>query len=299
MDWQALLELQQGVARRDQLRSAGLTTTELRMRVRTQRWQSLGEIVVVAHNGPLTRLQQMWAAVLAHGDGAMLGGLTALEVEGLRNWSEPRIHVLTRRARTRSQLTGVPLVIHETRVDPGPGRVGKQAPRRATPERAAVDAASWHARPRASAALLAAVVQQRLTTPERLQSAWKLAGPIRNKRLIRLTIADISGGAEALSELDFAGLCRRHMIGTVKGQAIRTDRAGRRRYLDGEIIAPNGRRRLFEIDGSVHLEPEVHWDDLYRQNELVIAAEMPLRYSTFAVRFDESRVAAQLRRSLA
>jgi hypothetical protein len=299
MDWHALVEQQQGVARRDQLRAAGLTTTELRMRVRTHRWQALGDIVVVTHNGPLTRLQQMWAAVLAHGDDAMLGGLTALEVQGLRNWHDPRIHVLIRRASTRSRLPGVPVVLHETRVDPGVGRTGKQAPRRAAPERAAVDAASWHLRQRASAALLASVVQQRLTTPERLHSAWEAAGPIRRQRLIRLTIADIAGGAEALSEIDFVALCRKHRLGTVKGQRLRKDSAGRVRYLDGEIVAANGRQRSFEVDGSIHLQAETHWDDLYRLNDLVIGQEMPLRFSGYGVRFEELRVADQLRRALA
>jgi hypothetical protein len=299
MDWQALVEHQQGVARRDQLRATGLDTTPLRMLLRTRRWQALGDTVVVTHNGPLSRRQQMWAAVLACGDGAMLGGLTALEVEGLRNWNVPEIHVLTRRARTRSRLEGVTLVVHETRVDPGHGRPGKQAPRRATAERAAVDAASWQRHPRSSAALLAAVVQQRLSTPERLRSAWEAAGPIRRRRLIRLTIDDIAGGAEALSEIDFAGLCRKYRLGTVTGQVVRTDAAGRRRYLDGKILAPNGKRRSFEVDGSVHLAPQTHWQDLERQNELVIARELPLRFSGYAVRFEEARVADQVRRALA
>src|SRR5262249_34282978 len=57
--------------------SAGL----IRQLVESGRWGRPYRSVLVAHNGPLTREQQLWAAALSVGAGrpALLGGRTALE----------------------------------------------------------------------------------------------------------------------------------------------------------------------------------------------------------------------------
>ena len=89
-----LANRQCNIARRDQLRAAGLTPDQVRAFVDGARWTPLGPVVLAMHNGPLDRTQQMWAAVLASGKGARLAGLTALEAAGLRNWSEPKVHIL-------------------------------------------------------------------------------------------------------------------------------------------------------------------------------------------------------------
>jgi hypothetical protein len=142
------------------------------------------------------------------------------------------------------------------------------------------------------------VVQQRLTTAPRLLRELDQAGPIHRRRLLRLLLADIAGGAEALSEIDFARLCRRYQLGRVVHQLIRPDAKGRRRYLDGEIEGPSGRRVRFEVDGAVHLLASSYWDDMKRQNELFIARTPLLRFSTYAFRFEEAVVADQVRRAL-
>lgn len=294
-----LAELQCRVARRDQLRAAGLTPDKIRAFVDGGRWTPLGPVVLAMHNGPLDRVQQMWAAVLASGKGARLAGMTALEASGLRNWTDPKVHVLVPRAGGVARLARVSRVVHETRRPPSDQRVATGLPKLVTVERAAIDAASWQCRIRACCGLLAAVVQQRLTTAARLMTALDAAGPIRHRRAMRLTIADIEGGAQALSEIDFGRLCRRYQLGTVVRQVVRYDGEGRRRYIDGEVIGPTGKRRAFEIDGGIHLVAENFWKDLQRQNELVIANSFPLRFSTYAMRFEEPLVADQTRRALA
>ena len=165
--------------------------------------------------------------------------------------------------------------------------------------RAAIDASSWQRNTRSCCGLLAAVVQQRLTTATDLKAALEAAGPIRHRRAIRLTIADIEGGADALSEIDFSRICRKHNVGTVIRQVIRLDQGGRRRYLDGEVVGPNGKRRAFEIDGAPHMAALNHWLDLKRQNELLIVGTFPLRFSSYAMRFEELEVVDQTRRALA
>lgn len=298
-DLRQLAHRQSNIARRDQLRAAGLTPDEVRAFIDGGRWTPLGPLVVALHNGPLDRAQQTWAAVLASGNGAHLAGLTALEASGLRNWTDPKVHVLVPRASGVAELTRVDRIVHETRRPPQESRVSSGFPRRVTVERAAIDAASWRCDTRSCCGLLAAVVQQRLTTATRLLTALDAAGPIRHRRAMRLTIADIEGGAQALSEIDFGRICRQYALGTVVRQVVRHDGTGRRRYLDGEIVGPNGKRRAFEIDGAPHMLAENHWRDLERQNELLIAGTFPLRFSTYAMRFEELLVVDQTRRAMA
>ncbi len=116
---------------------------------------------------------------------------------------------------------------------------------------------------------------------------------------MRLAIADIEGGAEALSEIDFARMCRRYKLGTLMQQEVRRDRFGNRRYIDGKIKGPTGKIVRFEVDGGIHLIPETYWDDMHRQNELVIGETPVLRFSPYAVRYEEEVVADQFRRALA
>jgi hypothetical protein len=294
-----LANRQSNIARRDQLRTVGLTRDEIRAFVNGGRWTPLGPVVLALHNGPLDRAQEMWAAVLASGKGSGLAGLSALEASGLRHWADPKVHVLIPRAGAVAELTRVNRVVHETRRQPRDWRSSTGFPLRATVERAAVDAASWRCDTRSCCGLLAAVVQQRLTSAPRLMAALDAAGPIRHRRAMRLTIADIEGGADALSEIDFGRLCRKYQLGTVVRQVVRCDGQGRRRFIDGEIVGPTGKRRAFEIDGAVHMIAQNYWKDLERQNELLIAGSFPLRFSTYAMRFEELVVADQTRRSLA
>ena len=51
-----------------------------------------------------------------------------------------------------------------------------------------------------------------------------------------------------------------------------------------------------EIDGAVHLRPLSYWDDMDRQNDLVIVTGSPiLRFATVAIRLASETVDAQLR----
>lgn len=79
---------------------------------------------------------------------------------------------------------------------------------------------------------------------------------------------------------------------------MRTDRFARRRYLDAMWKLPEGRTVVVEIDGAVHLLAATYWDDMQRQNELVLSGDTGLRYPSVVVRLDQSRVIEQLRRAL-
>jgi hypothetical protein len=187
-------------------------------------------------------------------------------------------------------------VLHRSVVMP---RDAGAAPRRIQRiEEAAVLAASTFASVRPAIGILAAAVQQRLTTADRLADVVARSMRIRHRRVMLASLRDMAMGAEALSEIDFAALCRRHRLPTPARQAIRVEPSGRRRYLDAEWPCADGRRVVAEIDGAIHLTPARWFDDQLRQNEIVLAGATVLRYPSFVVRNEPRLVVAQLRRAL-
>jgi hypothetical protein len=165
-------------------------------------------------------------------------------------------------------------------------------------ERSLVDAAAWTQHPRSACGLLIAAVQQRLTQPSRLLAEVNAVGRVRHRRLLRRVLADVEGGAQALSEVDFGHLCRRFGLPAPVRQAIRVDNVGRRRYVDVEMRTRRGRKLVVEIDGAVHLIVGNYWSDMARANELVIAGQPILRFPTVALYLNETLVADQLRRAV-
>ena len=105
-------------------------------------------------------------------------------------------------------------------------------------------------------------------------------------------------GAHALSEIDFARLCRRHRLPAPDQQAIRTEPSGRRRYLDAKWRRRDGRQLVAEVDGGLHLYVRRWWDDQLRQNEVMLSHSLVLRFPSVVIRTDEEVVADQLRRGL-
>jgi hypothetical protein len=292
-------EQQAQVLHRRQLLGLGKTRSGIASQLKARRWQAVGPVAIALHNGPLTVEQHRWAAVLSAGGRATLAGRTALEVAGLDGWEMTAIQLLVPVGGHPPNLPGIAVEMHQTRRDEAYRfRVVGQPPR-TTIERSALDAASWAASPRACAGLLAAVVQQRLSTAAGLLQALEKSGPIRRRPLIRQTLDDVAGGAQALSEIDIGQLCRRHALSVTARQSVRLDGEGRRRYLDGIVSGENGKQVAFEVDGALHLAVLSYWDDMQRSNELLIAGVPLLRFPSLAVRIDGEKVVDQFRRALA
>lgn len=258
--------------------------------------------MVVTHNGPLTRRQSVHVVDLtastAEGPAAA-ASWSALELHGLHGWERPAVHVLVARGRTPAPLSPLPAVLHESR------RFGASDVRSAhgvpatTVERSAVDAAAWSARPRTACGVLAAVVQQRLSTPERLLCTLQEAGQVRHRQILRSALSDMVGGAQAVSELDFLRFCRRHGLGRPSAQNVRIDAEGRRRYLDATLRSHSGRPVHIEIDGALHLAVANYWADMRRSNDLLLGDVALFRFPSFAVHADDPIVVRQLRQALA
>jgi hypothetical protein len=294
----SLADRQDGVLRRDHLRELGISRYVVEAMLAARRWQGIGPLVLALHNGPLTTRQKLWAAVFNAGTPAGLAARTAAAEQGLTGWSTELIEVLVPRGAVVGRLRGIGVKIHESRrftdADLHPGMALPQV----RIERALIDAAAWSRSARTACGIVAAGVQQRLTTPERLQIELDRAGAVGHRRLLQAALVDIQGGAQAVSEMDFLRFCRRNGLPKPQLQVVRRDSAGRRRYLDATFRRADGRLVHVEIDGALHLVVNTYWRDMARGNELVIGSERVLRFPSYVVRSNDPVAIDQLRRAL-
>lgn len=273
----------------------GWTADRIRNQIRARRWQRIGR-AVIRHNAEPTGADLRRAAVIVLGPRAVRTAFTALDEWGLTGWPRPDIHVLVPRGARVTRPPQLRRRVHYTDawspVAIAPGRALH------LPVHAGVLAASTLRNPRSACAILAATVQQRLVRPDELIETVTAATRIRHRAVLLAAARDIAQGAEALSEIDFARLCRRHGLPEPLRQAVRRDPFGRRRYLDAEWKRRDGRRVVAEVDGALHLIASRSWDDQVRQNELVIADDLVLRFPSVVLYSEEPVVVGQLRRAL-
>ena len=293
-----LSQLQYDVMTRRQLAAVGLSDGQVDAQLGSRRWRALGPTVIALHNGPLDPSQRWSAAVLACEAPSALAARTAAQAAGLAGWEVDPIHiVIPRGAKVNALRPELALRVHESRrftlADVHPTRTPPQV----SIERAIVDGAAWSTRARTAAGMLAAGVQQRLTTAPRLREELESAGSVRHRRLMHSVLTDIEGGAQAVSEIDFLRFCRRHGLPRPSLQ-VRADSFGRRRYLDAEFTRRDGRRIAVEIDGAAHLIVATYWHDMRRLNDLVIDGRRVLRFPSAAIHADDADAVAQLRSAL-
>jgi hypothetical protein len=273
----------------------GRTWTAVAAQVDARRWQRFGRAVLL-HNGPPTNGERRRIALLNGPAKAALAAFTALEDVGMRGWERETTHLLVPGGTRVRRVTEVPVRVHfaavwdETRVWPG-RRVER-------PASAAARAAGTFARPRPAIGVLAAAVQQRLVRPRDVEAIVRASPRLRHRHALLLATHDIAMGAQALSEIDFARLCRQHGLPEPRRQSVRRDRFGRRRYFDAEWITRTGRRLVAEVDGALHLVAETWWADQTRQNEIVLSDRVVLRFPSVMVRHEPVIVVDQLRRGL-
>ena len=284
---------QSAVVTRAQLLRRGVGRDQVRAAVAARRWQTFGRQVVVLHNSTLTQRQRRWVAVLLPGQPAALAGITAAHEAGLTGFADDRVHVVVHRACGIDRPSWMRL--HNSRRFT-PSDIRTSGIPRTDVARSVVDAAAWSRWPRRACALLCAAVQQRLTTSSDLHRALAAAGHLRHAAIMRSVLGDIGGGGHTLAEIELAPLARRAGLPPPRRQVLRRERSGRVRYVDAEFDLPDGTVLVIEIDGAVHLKPLSHWDDLDRQNEIVIAGSPMLRFDSVSVRLDGARVVDQLAR---
>ena len=257
---QSLVELQSGVLARRQLAAAGWSDRQIAHEVDFERWQRPTEGVLVTNTGVLTDVQRQWIGVLHAGHGAVLSHLTATRSAGL-NWvGRDVIDVMTPKGDLVEPLEGY--FFHQTRrpyerwVKPVAG------PPRLPLEHAALLAAERDHNVRRAIGLLAACVQQGLTTTDRLGSTIPAIRKLRHGRTFGLVLGDIAGGAQSFAEINVGKVCAEAGLAPPDRQVVRLDKEGRRRYLDCGWVLQDGRVIVLEVDGSFHAEVRAWWKDM-------------------------------------
>lgn len=283
---------QAGMLARRQLTTLGLDWNAVDRQVRAGRWAVRSPRVVSTTTGELTVEQQRWLGVLHAGPRSLLGALTAAERLGLKNWQRTEVTVLVDDELAFEPVEGIRFFRSrrpfELLRDPRPGVPCARL------EMALLLWAGYDASMRAAHGVLAASVQQRLTTAARLTESLAQLRPLRRSPAFRALLRDVEGGVQSGAERDIARLCRRFGLPLPVRQVARVDSDGRRRWTDCEWVLPGGLILVLEIDGAFHMEVSQWTADLRRDRRLITPERLVVRASAFEVRHEADELARDL-----
>jgi hypothetical protein len=173
------------IVSRDPLHELGWRHHHVEHEILTGRWTRVAPSVVALQNAPLTYEQRLWLGVLHASPRGCLSHGTACQVLGLEHWDSETIDVLTPKGDLVGDLPG--FVFHQTRRDYQPWIHPGRAPATLKIETAALLAAERDQQLRRAIGRLAAVVQQRMTTAERLFMASLEISKLRHGHMLRLS----------------------------------------------------------------------------------------------------------------
>ena len=282
-----------GVVSRDALQEVGIGYVDVRTEVAAGRWRCHGLQTVATHTGPISERAQRWRAVWETGVGvALVDGVTALQVAGLRHYVDDSVHVSVVHTASVKRLTGVQL--HKVVRRLPDELAGGDLPR-TKPAVAALRAASWAISDRQAALVLLMTVQQRLATPRQMLEVTARMPGRRRRGFVKRVLLDAADGVQSLGELDFARMCRARGLPEPARQVLRRGPRGRI-YLD---VRWKGSRLVVEIDGAQHREGlNVTADNLSR-NAVTLGNDRVLRIDLIGLRLFEDEYLDQVRIGLA
>lgn len=289
--WLPAAASQAGLVTRRQLRRLGMTKDYVDTQLDAGRWQEISSTVLATTTGTLTREQLMWAGVLHAGPMSALGGLTALERHGLERWHRDEITVLVAKSHNLEKIKGIKFV--ETR-RPIPLMTSSKQLSTWRIEPAALHWAAYTPVTRSAYGLLAACVQQGLTTPYRLDGWITRMRPLRRAKPFRRLLGEIAAGTQSGAERDVITMCDTFGLPLPRRQTRRTDSAGRLRFTDAEWRLPDGRVVVLEVDGGFHMTVE-HWGaDIERERQLIATGVIVVRCTAVELREHPRKVARDL-----
>jgi very-short-patch-repair endonuclease len=282
---------QQGLVTRRQCLDAGVPASSLDRALRPGgRWQAVLPGVYATFTGPLLPVHLMSAALLLGGPGAQLTGVTALALYGCTYLpSDPRVHLLVP-MRTRRATGALPVRVHRTGLLPEPyQRDGLPV---SPPDRAAILAARHLSNVREIRALLSEVVQRRLSTLDRLETALA-AGPSSGSARPRRVLDELAAGCRSAPEIELRELLGRRprlLAGAVFNHPVTV---GTRRYR-ADACWPSA-RVIVEVDSVSHhgFGEAAEWT-ARRRAELVAAGWRVLSVSPWRIRSEPDQVLAQV-----
>jgi hypothetical protein len=280
--WRQLVQQQRGIVARRQLRALGIARHVIHGNVAAGRWVLRTDRVVSTFTGPLLFEHRLWLGALHAGGNALIGGLSAAAVHGLRRWDRPAVTVLVDDRLDFEPVPGIEFV--RTRRDLRALRATKSDLPLCRIEPAALLFAGYCSSERTAQGLLAALVQQELTDPAKLATWVRRLRPLRRARLFRDVIDDLTGGSQSLGELDVVRFCRRFGLPLPRRQTRRRDLSGRLRFTDCEWRLANGHVVVLEVDGAFHMNVEQWEADIARQRGLTRIGRSIVRCTTRELR---------------
>ena len=289
--WSPLAEAQAGTLSQRQLNELGVSRSFVRNQLRARRWVQRTSSVFSITTGPLSREQCLWQAVLHAGPTAVIAGLTAAELHGMKNWARDDITVLVDDELSFEPLEGV-------RFFRSRRALASMRSARALPvcqlEPAILLFAGYAPSRRTAHGAVTAAVQQRLTTPDRLSGWLARMTPLRRAPEFRALLHDIAGGAHSLSEIDLRRACKEFAVAAPRGQKGRRDRNGRRRWTDAEWDLPDGSVLVLEVDGAYHDDVLQAAADKSRHRKLSTRRRIVVSCSAYELRHEPASVMEDL-----
>ncbi len=282
-----IAEPQGGVVSRDQLRGSGISDHEVLAHVYAGRWRPVHTQSVAVHTGPLPMLGNHWAAVFEAGPRGCLDGTSSLIAGGLEHYCENVVRVSVPRGVLARQGPGID--VRQTRrlraADVEPSGIP-----RTRPHVAGVRGALWARSDQQAALVLTMVVQQHLTTPERLGAELLSVRRDRRRLLVTAVITDLLGGVRSLGEHEFAQMCRARGVPEPSRQVLRQGPHGRW-YLD---VCWEEWGVVVEIDGIQHSWATHAVADALRHNAIAIDRALVLRLPLLGLRVAADEFFAQI-----
>lgn len=292
--WVPLADRQADMLARRQLLPLGYNCNYLRTQFRAGRWKAHGPSVVSTVTGELTIEQRSWLGVLHADHGALVGGLAAAAAHGLAHWQRDDIPVLVPPHIVLRPITGIRWV--RTRRSLPVLRDPSMTLPTARLEPAILIFGAAERSARTAIGVMAAAIQQSLTTPGQLLRWIDRLAPLRRAGQLREALADMVGGAQSMGEIDVERMCRTYGLASPTRQTRRRDAAGNWRYTDCEWELNDGRVVVLEVDGGFHMEVE-HWQaDIARARALASPDRLVVRCTTIELRDSAVAVARDLRR---
>lgn len=285
---------QGGLVTRDQLSRVGVDRAVVARRVAAGRWSAPTGTVVSTTSGPLALSGRRWLGILTAPGASALAGRTALEMQGLQRWEASTVTAMVAAPQHPERLPEHDVEFVRSRRPFATWCVERDGLPVLRAAVAAVLLAERLPTERAAGGLLAACVQQRITTAETLAAWVDRLRPLRRAEQMRVVLADIGGGAHSMAEVDLVRLCRDNGLAEPVRQVQRRDRDGRVRWTDAEWRLPSGRTVVLEVDGAFHRDVESWVDDLARQRALTTPDRVVLRCASTELRETPDLVAGDL-----
>lgn len=283
---------QEGMIARRQLLQHGIDADRVRDQVAAGRWVERTPRVISTFTGTLTFDQRCWLGVLHAGPRAMLGNLTAAQCHGLENWSRDDICVMVDDELSFEPVDGVDFFRSRRPfgllISPKPGIP------RCRLEPAVLLWAGYEAENRAAHGVLAATVQQRLTTPVRLIEWIDQLRPLRRARPFKRTMSFVDAGAHSGAELEVGRMCRRFEMPQPNRQVRRLDRFGRPRWTDAEWEIAGGKVVVLEVEGGFHIDVVEAAADARRSRRLTTPNRIMVRCTAYELVHEMEEVAVDL-----